>query len=455
MVKTAGILDTGLFFYNNNFMRVFADLHIHSRFSRSTSNRLTLPHLEHWARIKGLNLVGTGDCTHPEWLMELREQLTQIENGLYKLKNNFRNEFIKKTAPLEALPAASAGSPCFVLTGEISTIYKKDGRTRKIHHVVILSSFTTAAAFQAKLKNTGNISSDGRPILGIDSRDLLSLLLDADPDGMLIPAHIWTPWFSVLGAQSGFNTIDDCYADLAPHITAVETGLSSNPPMNWAVPSLARFSIVSNSDAHSPEKLAREATIFDMEMTFAGLAAALRGPGVAGTVEFFPQEGKYHYDGHRNCGVYMRPDDAARADYCCPKCGKPFTRGVMGRVMELAGGAPDETAICPQPVTGNKRPYYSLVALSKIIAEIFKCGSAAKKVRGAYNALIETGYSELSLLMDAPLDEIEKLSCPGLPGELFAQAIDRMRRGKVSISPGYDGKYGEVTALVPGESMRY
>jgi len=331
-------------------MRLIADLHIHSKYSRATSPKLTPPHLERWARIKGIDLVGTGDCTHPAWLSELRESMEPAEDGFFRLRDGVRRGFDAGAAIAEELPEPTeAGSPWpdggvrFVLSGEISTIYGRDGKTRKVHHVVILPDFAAAAAFQARLERVGgNIRSDGRPILGMDSRDLFSLLLEADERAILVPAHIWTPWFSALGARSGFDSIDECYGDLAPQIGAIETGLSSNPPMNWAVGSLDRFAIVSNSDAHSPEKLGREATILEAEPSFAGLSAALSRAGggsagrIAGTVEFFPQEGKYHYDGHRDCGVVFSPKESAARGGLCPVCGKSLTQGVMWRVAELA-----------------------------------------------------------------------------------------------------------------------
>ena len=362
-------------------MRIIADLHIHSRYSRATSPKLTLPYIERWARIKGINLVGTGDCTHPAWLGELKEQLEPTEGGFFKLKDSVRKEFDSGEALTAELPDSDVN---FVLSGEISTIYNRDGKTRKVHHVVILPDFKAAAAFQARLARIGNISSDGRPILGLDSRDLFALLLDADERSILVPAHIWTPWFSVLGARSGFDSIEECYGDLSSRIGAIETGLSSNPPMNWAVSALDGFAIISNSDAHSPENLGREATIIDMEESFAGLYEALTKRGstaeeaqskiseqaagsgieaatgtvtgkvaetptgtVAGTIEFFPQEGKYHYDGHRACKVFLSPEESTKLDGRCPVCGKPLTPGVMRRVTELADRPVDENAPCP------------------------------------------------------------------------------------------------------------
>ncbi len=450
-------------------MRIVADLHIHSHYSRATSPKLTPPQLERWARIKGIGLVGTGDCTHPAWLAELREKLEPVGEGLYGLKDGPRREFDSGEALAEGLPdprlhpamrdgAGREAAPRFVLTGEISTIYSREGRTRKVHHIVILPDFEAAAAFQARLERIGNISSDGRPILGLDSRELLAILLEADDRSILVPAHIWTPWFSVLGARSGFDSIDECYGDLAPRIGALETGLSSNPPMNWAVSSLDRLSIVSNSDAHSPEKLGRESTIFEMEDSYTGLAQALAGGGprgrILGTTEFFPQEGKYHYDGHRGCGVVLSPEESARLGRLCPVCGSPLTPGVLRRVTELADRPVDETAPCPEDSAGtNRRPYSSLIPLPEILAELIGTGPGSKKVAEAYRGLVEAAGSELALLADRSDADIEALRCRGVSGELLAKAIGRMRAGRVSIEPGYDGEYGSIRAFAPGERI--
>jgi len=440
-------------------MRIIADLHIHSHYSRATSAKLTLPYLERWARIKGIDLVGTGDCTHPAWLAELREQLEPVEGGFFCLKPELRRAFDVGQALTEGLPEPSMDKAVhFVLTGEISTIYSRGGRTRKVHHVVILPDFPAAAAFQARLERMGNISSDGRPILGVDSRELLAALLDADERSILVPAHIWTPWFSALGANSGFDSIEECYGDLTPHIGAIETGLSSNPPMNWAVSSLDRFGIISNSDAHSPEKLGREATIFEMEPSFVGLAEALSGGGSAGriaeTIEFFPQEGKYHYDGHRACGVVLSPTESLAHKGLCPVCGKPLTHGVMRRVAELADRPVDETEPCPQNYEGtNRRPYRSLIPLPELLAELLGTGSGSKKVAAAYGSLVERAGCEFSLLLDRSESEIESMGTCGVSGELLAIAIGRMRSGQVSIKPGYDGEYGVIHAFAPGERI--
>jgi uncharacterized protein (TIGR00375 family) len=446
-------------------MNVTADLHIHSRYSRATSPRLNPACLERWARIKGIDLLGAGDATHPLWLRELRENFEDAEEGFFILKKSLRAAFDAGPALEEGLPEppSSGGLPRFILSAEISTIYKKGDKTRKVHHLILLPDFKAAAAFTIKLERVGNLVSDGRPILGIDSRDLLALLLDADNRAVLIPAHIWTPWFSALGAKSGFDSIEECYGDLARHIPAIETGLSSNPPMNWAMSALDGFSVISNSDAHSPDKLGREGTVFAMEMSYPGLCSALRntaaensggpegGTGILRTIEFFPQEGKYHYDGHRICGTWLSPAEAAAAGGICPVCGKVLTRGVMGRVLELADRPVDEEEPCPQSFAGtNRRPYLSLIPLREILGELLGCSGASKKVDAAYHGLINKGGTELSILADLSGKDLESLKVSGLSGELLAEAIGRMRSGRVSISPGYDGEYGVIRVFPAG-----
>src|SRR3954447_53416 len=310
-----------------------ADLHIHSRFSRACSRDLTLPNLASWARRKGIALLGTGDFTHPAWSDHLRESLVPAEDGLFRLAPTMEREVVQR------LPGALQSAPPvrFMLSVEISTIYKRDDRTRKVHHLIYLPDLDAMARFNTALGRIGNLTADGRPILGLDSRDLLEITLESSPDAYLVPAHIWTPWFSALGSKSGFDAIADCYADLARHITAVETGLSSDPEMNWRVSSLDGYRLVSNSDAHSPAALAREATLLSSDLDYFAVKAALRtGDGLTGTIEFFPEEGKYHADGHRACGVNWEPARTRAAGGRCPECGKPLTVGVLHRVEELA-----------------------------------------------------------------------------------------------------------------------
>ena len=303
-----------------------ADLHIHSRFSRATSRDCDLPHLDWWARRKGIQLIGTGDFTHPAWRAEMREQLVPAGEGVYALREGLTME---GTAP--------GAAPRFVVTGEISCIYKRHGRTRKVHNLILLPSLEAAEELSVRLEAIGNIHSDGRPILGLDSRDLLELTLDACPEAEFIPAHIWTPHFSVFGAFSGFNSMEECFEELTPHIHAVETGLSSDPPMNWSVPSLSRYQLISNSDAHSPSKLGREATLLNTGLSYKDIYNDIQtGKGLAGTLEFFPQEGKYFMDGHRKCGVCLSPEEAVKLNGICPVCGKKLTTGVLHRVQDLA-----------------------------------------------------------------------------------------------------------------------
>ncbi|MGH3191453.1 MAG: endonuclease Q family protein, partial [Streptosporangiaceae bacterium] len=308
-----------------------ADLHVHSRFSRACSKDCDIEHLSLSALRKGLAVLGTGDFTHPAWAAELRETLVDAEPGLFRVRPELERRLARDT------PASCAGTVRFMLSVEISTIYRRDERTRKVHHLIYAPSFEAADRITTALARIGNLASDGRPILGLDSRDLLEITLSADPGCFLVPAHVWTPWFAVLGSKSGFDAVQDCYADLAEHIFAVETGLSSDPSMNWTCSSLDRYRLVSNSDAHSPPMLGREATVFDTSLDYFAIASALRtGDGLAGTVEFFPEEGKYHLDGHRKCEIRVDPEQTRSLEGACPACGKPLTVGVLHRVAELA-----------------------------------------------------------------------------------------------------------------------
>ena len=302
-------------------MTFYADLHVHSRFSRATSRNCDLEHLAIWARKKGIGVVGTGDFTHPAWRAELKQQLVPAEPGLFRLRPD-----LERAVERQLPPACAGGLTAvrFMLSVEISTIYKKGEKTRKIHHLVYCPDFGSADRLVAALSRIGNLHSDGRPILGLDSRHLLEMTLESGPGSYLVPAHVWTPWFAALGSKSGFDAVDECYGDLSPHIFAVETGLSSDPPMNWRVSSLDRFRLMSNSDAHSPEKLGREVCVFHTDMDYFALRRALEtGEGYGGTLEFFPEEGKYHLDGHRNCNVRLEPDETRRHQGRCPACGKP------------------------------------------------------------------------------------------------------------------------------------
>ena len=404
-----------------------ADLHIHSRYSRACSRDLTLPNLAWWARRKGIALLGTGDFTHPAWFDHLRENLVDAGPGLFRLADE--SEVTKRLpGSLQASPSAT-----FMLSVEISTIYKRDDRTRKVHHLVYVPDFVAAAKFNTALGRIGNLTADGRPILGLDSRDLLEIALESG--GYLVPAHIWTPWFSALGSKSGFDAIADCYADLAEHITAVETGLSSDPEMNWRVSSLDRYRLVSNSDAHSPAALAREATLFTGEPDY---HAVRDGIGLAGTLEFFPEEGKYHADGHRACGVNWEPARTREHGGRCPECGKPLTVGVLSRVEDLADRPPG--------FSRRDARVEHLIQLHEVLGEINGVGPKSKTVEASLNHLVATLGSELDILRKVPLDAIGQAG-----GENLREAISRLRSGTVRRVPGYDGEYGVITLFEPGE----
>lgn len=404
-------------------MFFYADLHIHSKYSRATSKDCNLEQLALWAQKKGLSVIGTGDFTHPAWFKEINEKLIPAGNGAYRLKPEIEKQIFQNSEPVR-----------FVLSVEISTIYKKGDKTRKVHHVVFVPDLDTAQNFRQKLDAIGNINSDGRPILGLDSRNLLETVLESGDDTFIIPAHIWTPWFSVLGSKSGFDSIEECYEDLSDYIFAVETGLSSDPEMNWKVSKLDKFRLVSNSDAHSPSKLAREATVFDTEPDYYGIMNALKtGKGYTGTVEFFPEEGKYHEDGHRKCNICLTPDETKKLNGICPVCGKPLTIGVLYRVNELSDRPFDCTFV---PETGGK--VFSLVPLSEIISEILGVGPSSKSVTNEYERLIKKFGSELSILRNVPVEDLSK----DFP--LLGEGISRLRQGKVIKHAGYDGEYGAI-----------
>jgi uncharacterized protein (TIGR00375 family) len=415
-------------------MRFYADLHVHSKYSRATSRDADLEHLAIWARRKGITVVGTGDFTHPAWFEEIREKLVPAEPGLFRLRPEIEREIERQ------LPAACHGPTRFLLEVEISTIYKKGDKTRKVHHLVYASNLETAGRFRERLAAIGNIASDGRPILGLDSRHLLEIALASGPDAYLIPAHIWTPWFAALGSKSGFDSIEECYGDLAPHIFAVETGLSSDPPMNWRVSHLDRFILVSNSDAHSPPMLGREACAFDTDLDYFAIRRSLEtGEGYGGTVEFFPEEGKYHLDGHRACGVRLEPPETRRLEGLCPSCGKPLTVGVMHRVEELADRP--EGAAPPRPTT-----FRSLVQLPEILGEIQGVGPKSGKVEATAAQLVGKLGPEIDILERLPLEEIERAG-----GPLLREALSRLREGKVRREAGYDGEYGVIRLFEPDE----
>ena len=418
-------------------MTFYADLHVHSKYSRATSRNCDLEHLAIWARKKGIGIVATGDFTHPAWRAELKEKLVPAEPGLFRLRPDLERA-VEKHLPSACRSRRTAVR--FMLSVEISTIYKKLDKTRKIHHLIYTPDFDATDRVVDSLSRIGNLHSDGRPILGLDSRHLLEIALESGPGSYLVPAHIWTPWFAALGSKSGFDAIDDCYGDLAPHIFAVETGLSSDPPMNWRVSSLDRFRLVSNSDAHSPEKLGREVCVFDTELDYFALRAALEtGVGYEGTLEFFPEEGKYHLDGHRNCDIRLSPRETRAHEGRCPACGKPLTVGVMHRVEDLAD-RPEDPA--PPQTAGSMQ---SLVPLPEILSEIHQVGAKSKRVARDYESLLGRFGPELPLLNALPLEDIAPAS------SLVAEAISRLRRQEVIRHAGYDGVYGTIRLFEDAE----
>jgi len=408
-------------------MPFYADLHIHSKYSRACSRDCDLEHLAWWARRKGIAVVGTGDFTHPAWFEQLRANLVPAEPGLFRLREDLDREVERK------LPPACRRPVRFMLSVEISTIYKRGERTRKVHHLIYVPDLEAAAAFNRRLGRIGNITSDGRPILGLDSRDLLEIALDSGAGSYLVPAHVWTPWFAVLGSRSGFDRVEDCYLDLADHIFALETGLSSDPAMNWRVSQLDRYRLVSNSDAHSPPMLGREACRFDTALDYFAMRRALEtGAGYLGTVEFFPEEGKYHLDGHRKCDVCLEPAETRHHRGNCPVCGKPLTVGVLHRVEALAD-RPEGSR--PEGAAG----FRSLVPLPEVMGEILRVGPKSKAVERELALLVDRLGPELDVLTGTPLEEIRQAG-----SALLAEAIDRLRHGRVIREAGFDGEYGVI-----------
>jgi DNA helicase-2/ATP-dependent DNA helicase PcrA len=419
-------------------MTYTADLHIHSRFSRATSKAADLEGYYRWAKIKGIDLLGTGDFTHPAWLKELKEKLVPDDGGFFRLKEPPKNHpselDFKDKFPHDI-------DVRFCLSAELTTIYKKNDKTRKVHSVVFAPDFSTVEKIIKKLTLLGkNLASDGRPILGLDTKNLLEIVLEASEHAYLVPAHIWTPWFSLFGSSSGFDSIEECFEDLTGHIFALETGLSSDPEMNYRLSALDRFSLISNSDAHSPQRLGREANVFHTGFDYQSMFHALKTKeGYGGTIEFYPEEGKYHLDGHRKCGLCLEPEQTREYKGICPACGKKLTVGVMHRVLELAdrkkGGKPD-----------NAAGFKYLIPLPEVIAEILDSGPASKSVYSVYSKIIGEFGNEFSFLFDTPVEDIKRIS-----GEIFAEAVQRIRTGQINPKPGFDGEYGVIKVFEQNE----
>jgi len=417
-------------------LKFIADLHIHSKYSRATAKNLDLENLYVEARKKGITVVGTGDSTHPGWFAELKGKLDPAEEGLFRLKPE-----IEQVLDAE-VPMSCPGTVRFLLESEISSIYKKGGKTRKNHNLVFFPDLDSAERFNIKLDAIGNIRSDGRPILGLDAKNLFEILLETDPQAFLIPAHIWTPWFSLLGSKSGFDSLEECFEDLAGEIFAVETGLSSDPPMNWRVSFLDRLTLVSNSDAHSPSKLGREANLFATDLSFPAIRDALKTGDPSrflGTLEFFPEEGKYHHDGHRKCQVSLSPEESAKRQGICPVCEKPMTLGVSYRVLELADRSEGRHP-------ARHHPFQSIIPLDEVLAEILDCGPKSKRVRTHLARIVEKIGPEFSILKDVSISDIKEAQVP-----LLGEAIERIRNNRLNIQPGYDGEFGKIKIFTEEE----
>lgn len=417
-------------------MNFIADFHIHSKYSRATAKNLDFENLYINAQIKGITVLGTGDFTHPAWWQEIQDKLVPAEEGLFQLKTDIARACDEKVPPPCRRPVR------FMLVTEISNIYKKNDRTRKNHNLVFMPDLYSASQFNRRLDDIGNIQSDGRPILGLDARNLLEIVLETTDRGYLVPAHIWTPWFSLLGSKSGFDTVDACFEDLTSHIFALETGLSSDPAMNQRVSHLDRYTLISNSDAHSPSKLGREANHFNTELSFSAMRSAMETADpnqYLGTIEFYPEEGKYHVDGHRKCNFRCDPAKTRELEGICPVCGKPLTLGVLYRVEELADRENGNSA-------ERFSPYINLIPLEDVLSEVFQVGVKTKKVSCAYDQLINHHGSEFDILCHVPKEALERDNIP-----LLAEAVVRMREGRIQFDPGYDGEFGRVRIFNPSE----
>ncbi len=419
-------------------MKFIADLHIHSKFSRATSRDMNIDTLAYWAKIKGIRLLATADFTHPEWLFLIRDKLEPEGNGFYKLRNIIasQNDYVKNVP-------VSPEDVSFILSTEISFIYSKKGKVRKIHLLILAPDFESVDRINRKLSGLGNLRSDGRPILGMDAKAFVKIVAEICPRCVVIPSHIWTPWFSLFGANSGFDAIEECFEEMTPFIFALETGLSSDPPMNWRLSCLDKYALVSNSDAHSPSRLGREANAFNTNFSYDGLVQAIKSKDpekFTYTVEFFPEEGKYHYDGHRKCGVIFSPRQTLQHRYICPECGKKLTVGVMHRVEELADREQGEK-FAPGV------PFKNLIPLNEIIAQAISKTSECKSVWDIYFRFIHEFDNEHKILTEVPVEDLRQL----MP-ERVSLGVERMRKGKVKIIPGHDGCYGKIN-LFEKESL--
>lgn len=434
-------------------MELIADLHLHSRFSRAVSQKMNLINMYIYGKKKGINLLTVADFTHPIWFKEIKNQLEEVGSGIYKIRNkeeiDHENNFDNK---------AYIG-PYFFLSVEIASIYSENGKVHKIHNLIFAPDFSVAEKINKTLMSSGfNLASDGRPILGLSARNLYDLLLSIDKNIIIIPCHIWTPWFSMYGSKSGYDHLDDCFGDYSKYIYAVETGLSSDPNMNWRIKDLDGRSIVSSSDAHSLEKMAREATVFKTlgkgkfsEISYSDMVSAFKQDKsgkleISYTIEFYPEEGKYHYTGHRLCHVSYSPEEVKKKGKICPVCKRELTVGVMDRVEDLATSTDSSVfekdrngVVWVKDKNGKRPPYVSIVPLLEIIREALGVASISNKVTEIYDKLINNLAPEFEILLRTPLSDIEKVS-----GENVADAIDKVRTRNLTIEPGFDGEFGKV-----------
>ena len=408
-------------------MPFVADLHLHSSYAYATSSALTLENLAQWAKLKGIDLLATADFTHPAWFEQLKQNLSYGPNGLYQF-----------------------GNVDFVVATEVSCVFRQAGRGRRVHLLVFAPDLETAARLTQAWTGFGKLQSDGRPTLAMSVRDLTELVMDTDENCVVAPAHAWTPWYGVFGSKSGFDSLSEAFGDMVGHIPAIETGLSSDPGMNWAVGDLSEKTIVSFSDAHSLPRLAREVTVFDAGLSFAGLVSALRNNHIAYTVEMYPEEGKYHYDGHRKCNIIRHPDATLEHGRDCPVCGRPLTLGVLNRTLSLGCGkqsmGPTSAGLAAADVpegaiasTKGQPPFVKTIPLLDIIAAVKGRGANTRGVMKEYQRVVSELGTEIRALLWAPGDELERVAGPEL-----AAAILRTRRGEIAIEPGYDGVYGKV-----------
>jgi len=407
-------------------MYFIGDFHIHSRYARATSPAISIENLDKWARIKGIKVLGTGDFTHPAWFKELKERLEPAEPGLFKLRG--QNSDVR-----------------FILTSEVSCIYSKNNKVRKVHILIFTPSFELSEKINAQLGWIGNLKADGRPILGLDAKELANIILNTSQDCLVVPAHVWTPWFSVFGSRSGFDLLEECFDEYSKYIYAIETGLSSDPAMNWRLSKLDNIALISNSDSHSLEKIGREANVFDTEINYFAVMDAIKNKDQKRflyTIEFFPEEGKYHYDGHRLCQVSFSPDKSKKNNNICPKCGRPLTIGVLNRVEELADRPKN---FKPE----NIIPFKSLIPLQEVIAESILSSVGSKEVNRHYDNLILNLGNEFKVLLQTQREELEKFSLPEI-----AEGVLRVREGRVSIEPGYDGVYGKIKIFTETETKK-